>query len=385
MGGALATLAQFFTDVAANTNPGGYICYWTGTLTVTVATVFNSNCTTNVAGGNTSSTLAGIWVIGYNATRGDNGKATMTTSTNSVDLLHLGNNARNITFYNIDFTTTAGTVAYGATPTALSDNPSRIAFDNCSWNGFKRAIYSDGPGNNGAIIGLYLHNCNWTACTTDGIVTNGTTIVVNSYGYSNTGDGLRIELNSIASRGLVCIASIFYGNTGHGIYNNSQGSGRDTDQSNVIINCCCVSNGGDGMRANVAGNNGVPDLLIQNCIFYGNTGFGLNGNVIYGMYFGGFNFFGSNGSGAYGGSVATLPGDSNISADPFNGRTTNDFSLNNTAGGGASVRAAGFPGTLQLGGAGSLDGGALQSSGGGGGTTVIAPTKTYYTFLGKRR
>lgn len=372
MGGALATLAQFFTDVAANTNPGGYICYWTGTLTVTVATVFNSNCTTNVSGGSTSTTLAGVQVIGYNATRGDNGQATMTTATNSVDLLHLGNNARNITFYNIKFTTTAGTVGYGATPTGASDQPSRIAFDNCSWNGFKRAIWSDGPANGGAISGLYLRNCNWTACTTDGVVNNSTTVFIDCYGYTNTGDGIRMEASFVASRGVVCIRTVLYNNTGKGFNNQAQGNSRDTDQSNVLINVASVSNGSDGFLFNVAGNNGVPDILMENCIAYGNGGFGINGNVIVGMYFGGYNFFGANSSGAYGGSVAALTGDVGLSGDPFNGRTTNDFSLNNTAGAGASVRGAGFPGILQLGGTGAIDGGPLQSSGGGGGTTVIA-------------
>jgi hypothetical protein len=385
MGGAIATLVQFFADVDANTGSvGGYICYIVGTLTITTATAINGNYNVNVAGGSTASTLGGVQVIGYSSTRGDNGQFTMTTSTNSVDLLHFGSSARNVTFYNAKFTTTAGTVAYGATTTAVSSTPNKIAFVNCSWNGFKRAIYSDGPNNAGQFTGLYLYNCTVTACTTDGIVNNCLTCLHNCYIYSNTGDGVRMEASFGNARGpLLLLHSVFYGNSGNGVYNNSISSGTtDADQITIAQNCCFVSNTGDGLKINVAGSNGIPNILVQNNIFYGNAN-NINSTVLYGIYLGGNNAYGAAGTTNYAGSLSALPGDITLSGDPFNGRTSNDFSLNATAGAGGACRQAGFPGILQVGGTGYADIGALSPQAGAGATTIVIG-RNVTTYLGEQ-
>lgn len=374
MGGALATLVQFYADQDANTNVlGGYLCYMVGTLTITSAIAITGAYNVNVAGGNTASTLGGVQVVGYSSTRGDNGKATITTATNSVDLLHPSSNTRNISFLNIAFTTSAGTVGYGCTPSTASGSPNKIAFINCSWNGFKRAIWTDGPNNAGQITGLYLYNCTVTACTTDAIVNNCATFLHACYIYTNTGDGVRMESAFGNCRSpLVLTHCIFYNNTGKNVYQNQAGaSNTDGDQLNIFLNCAFVGAGGDGVQFNVSGNNGLWTALIQNCIFYGNGGFGLNGNTIYGFVMGGNNAFASNTSGAYGGSMAALPGDVTLSGDPFNGRTSNDFSLNNTGGAGAACRQTGFPGILQNGGTGFADIGPLSPQASGG-TTIFA-------------
>ncbi len=77
------------------------------------------------------------------------------------------------------------------------------------------------------------------------------------------------------------------------------------------------------------------------------------------------------GSGFYNNWPAGV-GDITLSANPFTNGGSNDFSLNNTAGGGASAKAAGFPGVLNSGGTGYIDLGALQSqaTGGSAGTIV---------------
>lgn len=384
MGGALATLVQFFADVDANTNVlGGYSCYVAGTITVTAAIVIAGNYNTNVNGGNTASTIGGVQVIGYTTSRGDNGQFTITTATNSVDLLHFSNACTSVTFYNCAFTTTAGTVGMGAAPTTAGSEPCRIAFDNCTWTGLKRAIWCDGPNNNGAFIGLYLRNCVVTGSTTDAIVNCSLTVLDSCYIYSNTGDGFRMEAGGINVSGpLVCSHSTFYNNSGKGVSSQALGVRQTAGQNTYLFNCNLVSNTGDGLNCNITGNNGLVNLFLQNNIFYGNGGFGLNPQVIMGFYMGSDNAYGSNTSGAYGNAAFALPGDVTLSGDPFNGRTSNDFSLNSTAGAGAACRQAGFPGVLQLGGTGFADIGALSPQASGGGTTVIVPSKTYYTFLG---
>jgi hypothetical protein len=65
------------------------------------------------------------------------------------------------------------------------------------------------------------------------------------------------------------------------------------------------------------------------------------------------------GSGFYNNWPAGV-GDITLSANPFTNGASNDFSLNSTAGGGAAVKAAGFPGVLNSGGTGFIDLGALQ-------------------------
>lgn len=382
MGGALATAAQFFADAAANTTPGGYVGWITGTLTVTTTVTLNTNYTNRVADGSTASTLGGLLIIGYGSVRGDNGKCTWTTATNSIDLITFSSNSTNVNFYNFAFTTSAGTVGYGATITG-GNNPRQTFFDNCSWTGFKRNFFAD-IGSGAAMSGLHFRNCVVTACTTDGIVNNGLTVLVDCYVFSNTGDGVRLENGQSSSRGpLICIGSTFYNNTGKGIFWNSDSNiATAADGISIIINCNCVSNGSDGFRATPA-TAGLPIFWLQNNIFYGNGGFGVNCSILYGALMGSTNAYGANTSGPYGGTFTALPGDVTLSGDPFNGRTTNDFSLNSTAGAGAACNSAGFPGVLQGGGTGFASIGALTPSGGGGGTTVIVPGKTYYTFLGE--
>ena len=385
MGGALATLVQFFADVDANTGAlGGYVCYITGTYTITTAVAINGNYNSNAASGNTNTTLGGVQVIGYNATRGDNGQFTFTTATNSVDLVHYTNTNRNVTFFNCAYTTSAGTTATGCTTSANNQQPCKIAFDNCSWTGFTFGIFSDQASNGAAFNSLYLRNCVVSGCTSGGIYISAMTLLQNCYIKGNTNDGLHCSSNGNSNRGpIICIGSIFYNNTGQGVSNAALSNAPTvSDNVTIMVNCCCVSNTGDGFRAGVSGSNGLLNAIIQNSIFYGNGGFGVNLQTLFGVLLGGTNAYGTNTSGAYGNSMIAQPGDVTLSGDPFNGRTSNDFSLNSTAGQGAACNGAGFPGVLQSGGTGHISIGALDPSSGGGGTTVIVPSKTYYTFLG---
>lgn len=385
MGGRIDTLVQFFADADANATPGGYVCYIAGTLTVTAAMVMAGSYNNNASGGNTAVGIGGVRVIGYASTPGDGGQFTMTTATNSVDLLHFSNSAYNITFYNAAFTTTAGTVGYGATPTASSDEPGRVAFVNCSWTGLKRAIWADGPNNSGFFSHLLLFNCVVTGCTTDGVVNGGVTVISDCYIYSNTGDGFRAEYTFVQPSGIVILSnSIFYNNTGKGFHQDTILAGNHTASgATTVINCDFVSNGGDGVTLTISGNNGLHSALIQNSIFYGNGAYGLNALTLVALWVGGNNAFGANTTAAYGGSATALPNDITLTGDPFTARTSHDFSLNSVSGAGLACRGAGFPGVLQKGGTGYASIGALEpQASGGGSTTLIIPAITRNLYLG---
>ena len=75
----------------------------------------------------------------------------------------------------------------------------------------------------------------------------------------------------------------------------------------------------------------------------------------------------SNTSGANRFTSAVEIGQINLSANPFTDSPNLDFTLNNTSGGGALLRSAGFPGSIQGGNTGFLDSGCYQASAGGGG------------------
>jgi hypothetical protein len=72
--------------------------------------------------------------------------------------------------------------------------------------------------------------------------------------------------------------------------------------------------------------------------------------------------FGAVSAGVLGGTPAGMnSSDITLTVSPFNNPSGGDFTLNNTAGGGAALKAAGFPG-LTPAGTGYLDIGALQSA-----------------------
>jgi hypothetical protein len=139
----------------------------------------------------------------------------------------------------------------------------------------------------------------------------------------------------------------------------------------IVQNSVFYANTQDGISL---GETNFMNVTIVNNIFSSNTFWGiLNSNAAsldYGLgsYFKANNAFYNNGSGA----TTGLPVDATditLSANPFVSAGSN-FALNSTAGGGALLKAAGYPGILAGGvGTGYLDVGALQSqcaaSGGG--------------------
>lgn len=160
-----------------------------------------------------------------------------------------------------------------------------------------------------------------------------------------------------------------YGNGGCGFAMNEA----------VAMNCTAYNNGSDGFGYNF---DNVGGMACLNCLAVGNGGYGFsntNGTPNY-VYFNSLiNCYTlGNTSGAIGGFTgkdAILIGNVALSADPFTNAGAGDFSLNNTAGGGAVCRAAAFPGVFPGGlTTGYLDIGAVQhqDSGGGGGSGPVA-------------
>lgn len=114
--------------------------------------------------------------------------------------------------------------------------------------------------------------------------------------------------------------------------NNSSDGFNGSDS--MAMGCSSFGNTGDGFSAG-AGN----PCVFDNCISYGNTGKGYNNAALLSL----INCAAGSNSGGYTNVTPLLDIDPiTLTADPFTNAAGGDFSLNNTAGGGALCRAAGI-------------------------------------------
>jgi hypothetical protein len=366
MGGAMATLAAAFADLTASASiqPQFDCTIWYKAGTDTVTTGVSIPLT------------SGIIVHGYQTTRGDNTgtRPLLTTATNSVNLV-LGTASgvySTITFINVSFSNTAGTPGAGFyAPTNATGRG--LAIINCVLSGFTFGI--EGDYNTDFVWGaLTIYQTEIKNCVTDGIRNLGTTYIIGSYIHNNGATGA--TLNGSGPPGptsFVVFGSVFASNGTHGISTAST----PVPSSLIVQNSVFYGNTQDGISL---GETNFMNVTIVNNIFSSNTFWGiLNSNAAsldYGLgsYFKANNAFYNNGSGATTGLPVDLT-DITLSANPFVSAGSN-FALNSTAGGGALLKAAGYPGILAGGvGTGYLDVGALQSqcsaSGGGGGACAF--------------
>jgi hypothetical protein len=347
IGGALATTLSALGSGA--TLP--YVAYntiWvkaTGTLTVS---------TTLSLQGSTNSNLN---FIGYTSTRGDGGRATWTTATNSTYLIEGGyNNTNGILFENFTFTNTAGTPYDGIYVQGTTFE--QLMIINCSFSGFRNAINGSNDSSGGPIYGLFVINSEVANSTNIGIWTSQSTWIQGSYIHGNTTSGVTIQSNQTAT--FVVTQSI--------LASNGIGLAIQDDQSKMISvsSTAFYDNTGDGLQGTTGSTNGSPISLYNN-VFFGNGGYGIDyqnvpSNVI---PFVTANAFGSNTSGSRHNFAFGSTTDVSLSGDPFVAGGSANFALNSTAGAGAAARSAGFPGALNNGGTGYIDIGPLQHSGGG--------------------
>lgn len=307
--------------------------------------------------------VGGYALVGYQTTHYDNGlKPLFTTSTNSINLVNIGNLA--CTISNCSFSNTATTRGSGVVFVGASSNPS-WTFVNCVFDGFTNAL--DGRTQN-AVVAINCVRCEIKNCTVGAIaqtVANGNIRVIDSYIHDNTGYGI---LDSIGG-----FVAVF----GSMIVNNTlQGISITTTAADVIaIRSTIANNGSDGIASTLA----LNSLILSSSIFYGNGGWGVNvPSPKQPAMIGRSNAYGANTSGDRN-NVSAGTSDVSLSVDPFTSSAGRNYSLNSTAGGGAACEGEGYPGTFP--GAvsvGHLDIGAVQTAGVGGTTSGGGA----FTFVG---
>ncbi len=306
IGGALASPG----GAAVNWVSGNLAWIKAGTYTITSASA-------NVAAGCFSRTG---FVFGYQTSRGDWGTKPLLQASgiSSFALLTMGASpgfVKNIAVDGASLTTSRGIVLTSGT--AAVD----CKASNCTNNGFN---------NSG---GLCIQ-CEATGCATNAAF-SGTGSCYNCWSHDNTVGGFSIT----AAGALVqCIADTNTGATTDGFTVSAAGG--------IIISCVSYANGRDGFRSTASG------VFITNCIAESNSsGVGFNNNTA-------TNVLSLTNCGAFGNNTDFSIGTNSISTNDdqvvgsssfFTNPTASDFSLNNTAGAGADLRAVGYPQSLASG------------------------------------
>ena len=328
-----------------------------GTYTLTSAVVWT------VAG---TAANGGLLIQGANATGTVDGtQPTITSSSASVDLFDLTGCAFH-RFKNLKFTHTGST--RGNAFACVTTAPQNIILEGITVDGCLSGWQSGGRDT----IGLTISDSLIQNCTVSGVAngggTSGPTYLTDVTVYNCTSHGITTD----GASALFCLRRcILAKNGGKNFY--------DTGTTRTVIlflsDCTIVDAVSDGIRSD-EGASGSFQLIGENNIIWGNGGWGVimttqtQTNTDARKIFRN-NFYGSNTSGNLSGLSAGA-GDVTGLSDPFVNRAGQNWGLNSTAGAGALVRAAGFPGAFRgTSTTGHLDGGAVQhQDAGGGGVTA---------------
>jgi hypothetical protein len=360
LGGGLLTLATAVSNAVTE----NVVNIKTGTYTLTVA----------ITGLPASATFRG-----YNASHGDDGaRPTITTATNSVNLIELANSR--LAVDNIIFTNTAGTPGDGIH--AKTVNNSALQVRKCKFTGFAWALNGN-FGVDWSFSPLFLKECEFTACTSGGVQNSFGGTITDCYFHDITNDGIKSlsEATTGPTAAWYCNRTIF-ARCGNG-FEQTQGG---TAQPCQFERCVFAFGSGDGIKFASSGLLTHNLNAIENCVFYGNTGKGINQPVAGpALFFNRTNAYGSNTGGDHP-NVPAGTGDVTLSANPFTDGTGvaghDDWSLNGNPAG-LALRGAGFPGVLGVGtpSTGFQDINPIQHQDAGGGTTVVQTSVNRTTFV----
>jgi len=346
VGGALATPQPIYgasMTFAAGATPTIWIKSGTYTLTAT--------WTLNI----TSSGNNILMHIGYHSSRGDNDgtRPVITSATNSVGLFTASIGSANLSFRNIKFTHTAGTRGIGIQPQNSGNN---LRVENCIFDGCLWAINGDNSGARYPWQNVLITDTEIKNSVTGGVIVySGNLLMIDSWVHANTGYGV----SSINAVEIMVIRSVVSSNGTYGV-GNSGGSGFT---QTMLIDSAFYANGATS-GVSFTNQNGVAtdkwfSLIARNCIFYGNTGYGLSASATPLWYILDHCAYGANTTAALQ-NLTSGTGDVTLTGDPFTSST--NFLLNGTAGAGAACKAVGFPGAALFG-TGGQDIGAVQTPG----------------------
>jgi Right handed beta helix region len=294
-------------------------------------------------------------------------KPIITSATNSVPLISI-QSCTDLNIENLWLTHTAATRGHGITTVGSGAECYYCEFKNLVIDGCLTGINAVYGGNYSTDDGL-IENTVVKNCTSHGLqlMPGGCTMTVMSCDiYLNAGDGINMSGSGAAGR-IVVIDSHIDHNSGKGMY---LGPSASQVHCLTVVSCNVSFNTSDGISATPTT---AMAIITTNNIIYGNA-CGRNYSASPDMGHSRNDFLGGNTSGPYGGSAVAGTADVTLTADPFinSASGTRNFAPNNTAGGGALVRAAAFPTTFPAGSTANYrDGGPAQHQDSGGSATYI--------------
>lgn len=296
-------------------------------------------------------------LIGYTTTPGaDDGRPIITSSTNSVNLITLNDNDY-WEFRHLKFTHTAATRGGAFQSSTSVSTPVWVRdciIDGCS------TLFTAASN----LSALQIEGCEITNTTSSSqaILAPSSIFIYGCDIHDNAGDGLRTIGGTTINISIQ--DSIFD--------TNAIGINEISTNANVVLTvhrCTFVDNTSDAIKIAAKAANSIT-LEIENNIFWNNgtggTGYGIeqldtqseaDANIRINRN----NSYGSNATSALTG-LSAGQGDITITVDPFTNKTGRDFSLNNTAGGGADIKAKAYPITYTSGLANYRDIGAIQGA-----------------------
>lgn len=327
LGGAFLTLSGAVTS----TNENQVINIKAGTYTLTSQLVLDND-------------NRGQKFIGYGTTHFDDGtKPLVTTATNTTILFSVQfGSVAPVYFRNISFSNTASTRAAGIS-NGYAQTGITLTVDRCIFDGFSVALdRQPSQFETISVIASEIKNS-----TTYGIRQSNKIHLVGSYLHDNTNaSGAAVLMEGGAS--LYAAFNVFSGNA-FGVYTSTSPFG-------ILVNNTFYNNSQHAIDLT-----SEASFLIANNIFYGNVN-ALTVSTANGAE--STNAFGNNSNANRTGTFnppSTYAGDITLTADPFTNKAAGDFSLNNTAGGGAALRQTARPGAFAGGTTtGYLDVGAVQ-------------------------
>ena len=296
-------------------------------------TYTQTSATSNIAAGRMTppaGTNANLqtWVIGYNITR------TLVNTDATKPLLRAGVNSGTQMFLST-YTTVRNVDADNPSAftscTAYTIDNNWCCFENCSAKAYTNGFNDDGNTGNRYV------NCYATGCG-NSFIPATSSVLIGCTSLAHTTEGFKCSgKNYIHLFDCLCA-------------NGTGGDGFDLSVNNwsSAVNCVSYNNAsGSAVGFDLTSSNGI---LLDNCIAYSNAGGGImsGGVSLANCWF--FNVAVGNNTGSDI-DAKLLPlsprGTITLTAIPFTNAGSNDFSLNTTAGGGALLRAAGFPSTFQ--------------------------------------
>lgn len=352
LGGALASLTKLATEMASSNKAFIKSGTYTETTTVTFST----------AASNADHSTPANHLVGYYATRGDLYPGSMNNAnkpliqidTTGVQGLVFSNQGWRIE--NLSVAPTSGKTLTNGIRTAGAHS----SVVNCKVSTFNANGISQGGSYNGT------HYCEVTGGTGGSAIDAFTSpnVVEGCWIHDNSGistgisfniDG-RASFNVLSNNGGVGIAgwicSILY-NTVHASGSHGINISEVTFGASLVRGNLLTSNGGYGLR--MAAGAGTPAAFIHDGNAYWNNTSGTRNQLD--------DTAGVNGVGAYANPLDVVL----VGTTPYTNAAANDFTLNNTAGAGASLRGAASLGVAGLSQSSYRDFGAFQHADSGGG------------------